>query len=122
ALALAGDWVAARRQLDEAMQCADAVGERKCLPLLLLLDARIAEALDEPRHARESMQRAIAETRAQHSVWFELIVRSARCERADADGDDLDALGLVAEQLTERSIPLRSHAPGRCSASASLRR
>lgn len=101
ALVLAGDWPAARRQLDEAMRCAEEVGERKCLPLWLLLDARIADALGEPQRARRSMQRAIDEARAQGSVWQELIVRSAGCERADADEDDFATLGHVVAQISE---------------------
>jgi hypothetical protein len=63
ALARVGDWLAARRQLDEAMHWAGATGERKCLPELLVLDARIAEALGEPERARESLQGAIDEAR-----------------------------------------------------------
>jgi hypothetical protein len=44
ALARAGDWVAARRELEEAMQCASAIGGREYLTQLLLLE-RIADAL-----------------------------------------------------------------------------
>ncbi|HEU0199631.1 MAG TPA: AAA family ATPase [Burkholderiaceae bacterium] len=101
ALARAGDWAAARRQLDEAMQCAGAIGDRKYLTQLLLLDARIAEALGEPERARASMQRAIEEARAQEAVWLQLVALSARCERRDATDDDLAALSLVVDQLTE---------------------
>ena len=68
ALARAGDWIAARRELDEAMQCADAIGEREYLTQLLLLDARIADALGEPDRARESMRQAVAEARAQEAA------------------------------------------------------
>jgi len=101
ALARAGDWLAAREQLDEAMQCASAMGDRKYLPELLLLDAEIAEALGEPERSRQSIQRAIEEARAQEAVWPQLVALSARCERADADDDDFAALALVVEQLTE---------------------
>ena len=101
ALALAGDWPAARQQLDEAMQCADAVGERKCLPELLLLDAEIADALGAPQRALESIQRAIEEARSQEAVWPELVGLSARCKRPDADDDDLAALSVVVGRLTE---------------------
>lgn len=101
ALARAGDWVAARRELEEAMQCASAIGEREYLSQLLLLDARIADALGEPDRARESMRQAIAEARAQEALWLEPIALSALCERDDATAEDLQALRLVVDQLTE---------------------
>ena len=47
ALANAGDWAGARQELEAAMQCADAIGEREYLPQLLVLEARIADALGE---------------------------------------------------------------------------
>jgi tetratricopeptide (TPR) repeat protein len=101
ALALAGDWVAARRELAEAMRCADAIGERQYRTQLLLLDARIADALGEPDRARESIRQAIAEARAQEAVWLELIALSALCERKDATARDSAALRRVVDRLTE---------------------
>ena len=101
ALARAGDWLAARQQLEEAMQFANATGERKCLTQLLLLDARIADALGEPARARESLRRAIAEARNQEALWLELIAMTALCERADASDEDAESLGLLVDQLTE---------------------
>jgi DNA-binding winged helix-turn-helix (wHTH) protein len=99
--ALAGDWVAARREVLEAMQCADAIGERQYLTQSLLLDARIADGLGEPDRARESIRRAIAEARLQEAPWLELAALSARCERPDASAEDFAALARVVEQLTE---------------------
>jgi DNA-binding winged helix-turn-helix (wHTH) protein len=101
ALARAGDWLAARRQLEEAMECASAIGERKYLTELLLLDARIAEALDEPKRAHDSMRRAIEEARAQEALWPQAIALTARCERGDAGPGDFAALSHVVDQLTE---------------------
>jgi DNA-binding winged helix-turn-helix (wHTH) protein/tetratricopeptide (TPR) repeat protein len=101
ALARAGDWVAARRELEEAMQCASAIGGREYLTQLLLLDARIADALGEPDRARESMRQAIAEARAQEAPWLQLIALSALCERAYATAEDLQSLRRVVNQLTE---------------------
>jgi DNA-binding winged helix-turn-helix (wHTH) protein len=101
ALALAGDWVAARREVVEAMQCADAIGERQYLTQLLLLDARIADGFGEPDRAGESIRRAIAEARLQEAPWLELAALSARCERPDVSAKDLAALAHVVEQLTE---------------------
>ncbi|HSC07810.1 MAG TPA: AAA family ATPase [Steroidobacteraceae bacterium] len=101
ALALSGDWVAARHELEEAMQCASAIGEREYLPQLLLLDARIADALGEPTRAREAARQAIAEARVQEALWLELMALSALCERADATAEDIAALHHVVDRLTE---------------------
>lgn len=101
ALVRAGDWLAARQQLDEARRFADATGERKCLPQLLLLDARIADALGEPTRARESVQLAIDEACAQEALWQQLIATTALCERADASDEDAGSLASLLDRLTE---------------------
>jgi len=101
ALVLAGDWTAARRELDDAMQCAEATGEGKYRTQLLLLESRIADALGQLQRARESMQQAVADARAREAPWLELIALSALCEREGATTHDLAALRQVAEQLTE---------------------
>ena len=88
ALARAGDWSAARTELEEALQCTNAIGERQYLTPLLLLDARISDALDEPVRARESTLQAVAEARAQESLWFQVSALSALCEREDRDRQD----------------------------------
>ena len=85
----------------EAMQCADAIGGREYLTQLLLLDARIADALGEPDRARESMRQAIAEARAQEARWLELLALSALCERDGATAEDFAALAQVVNRLTE---------------------
>ena len=101
ALARAGDWVEARRDLDEAIRCIDAVGDRRYLPQLLLLDARIADALREPERARESMRQALAEARAQEASWPELLALAELCEHGDASAEDRHALAALVDQLTE---------------------
>jgi len=100
ALANAGDWVGARQELDEAMQCADAIGERDYLPQLLVLDAHIANGLGESKRANESIQQAIAEARAQEAPWLEMIALSAACERKGATTRQREALRLVLETVT----------------------
>ena len=101
ALARAGDWSAARKELEEALQCTNAIGERQYLTPLLLLDARISDALDEPARARESTLQAVAEARAQESLWFQVRALSALCEREDKTAEDVASLRLVLDQLTE---------------------
>lgn len=81
ALLIAGDSSAARRELDEAMKCSEATGEREYLCQLLLLDARIADALGEATRAKESIQRAVAEAREQEAPWLETLALSALRER-----------------------------------------
>ncbi|HEY5898525.1 MAG TPA: AAA family ATPase [Burkholderiales bacterium] len=101
ALARSGDWAAARRELDEAMQCADAIGERQYRTQLLLLDAQVADGHGEHDRARESLRQAVAEARAQEAAWLELLALSAACERPDASAQDVAALAKVLDQLTE---------------------
>jgi hypothetical protein len=101
ALALAGDWVAARHELAQALRCADAIGGRQNWTHLLLLDARIADGLGERDRARESIRQAIAEARAQEAPWLELAALSALCERKGASAKDCAALRHVVDQFTE---------------------
>ena len=102
ALARAGDWIGARREL-EAMQCAEAVRERLYLPQLLLLDSRIADALGEPNRARDSMRQALAEARHSGGPWLELLALSELCGRDDATAEDRQALAALVDQLPEAS-------------------
>jgi tetratricopeptide (TPR) repeat protein len=101
ALARAGDWVAARRELEEAMQCASAIGGREYLTQLLLLDARIADALGEPDRARESMRQAIAEARKQEARWLELLALNELCDHDGATPEDRRALAALVDELPE---------------------
>jgi DNA-binding winged helix-turn-helix (wHTH) protein/tetratricopeptide (TPR) repeat protein len=101
ALALAGDWAASRQQIEEARQSAEASGDRNCLPRLLMLEARIADALGEVRRARDSLHEAIAEARTQEATWLELQARLALCERGDATVAELAALRDLVKGLTE---------------------
>jgi hypothetical protein len=101
ALAASGDWPAARRELDEAMRGADAIGERQYLTQLLVLDGRIADGLGEPQRARDSIRRAVAEARSQEAPWLELLALLALCERPDASAEDFAALAHALDQLAE---------------------
>ena len=101
ALALAGDWAAARKQIAEAMQCAEAAGDRSCRPRLLMLEARIADALGEQGRAHDALLEAVTEARTQEAAWLELLARLALCERGHATVVELAALREVVEGLTE---------------------
>jgi DNA-binding winged helix-turn-helix (wHTH) protein/tetratricopeptide (TPR) repeat protein len=101
ALILAGDWVAARKEIAEAMQCAEATGDRSCRPRLLMLEARIADALGERRRAHDALLEALTEARTQEATWLELLAHLALCERGDATVVEMAALREVVEGLTE---------------------
>ena len=101
ALLLAGDPAGARRQIDEARRIAAAADDRSCRPRLLMLEARVADALGDPRRAREALQESIAEARSQEAAWLELQARVALCERVDAGGTDVEALRTLVGRLTE---------------------
>jgi tetratricopeptide (TPR) repeat protein len=101
ALALAGDWAAARNQVAEAMQCAESAGDRSCRPRLLVLEARVADALGERHRAHDALLEAIAEAHTQEAAWLELLAHLALCERRDVTVAELAALREVVEGLTE---------------------
>jgi DNA-binding winged helix-turn-helix (wHTH) protein len=101
ALIRAADWAGARVELESAMHCAEALGEREYLPQLLVLDASIADALGDPKRAKEALREAVAEARAQEAPWLEMIALSALCEGEEAGPEDFDALRLVVDGLNE---------------------
>jgi hypothetical protein len=103
ALTHAGDWTGARRELDEAMRCAEVVGERLYLSQLLLLGSRIADALGETDHASESVRQALAEARTQEAPWLELLALSELCRHDDATASDRRSLAAIVNQLPEAS-------------------
>lgn len=101
ALALAGDWSAAQKQLDEALHIAAALGERVYLPQLLLIGAAIADARGDVAVACEWFRRAVAEARAQEAPWLELITLLALCECHHATAEDQRAPAALVDQLPE---------------------
>ena len=101
ALLLAGDLDGARRELDEALQFSEKFGERIYLPQLLLTQAAIARAQGNSLLASDSIQRALAEARAQGAAWFELLALVELIEHTDATAEDRRALAVLANQLPE---------------------
>jgi tetratricopeptide (TPR) repeat protein len=98
---LAGDAAGAQREIEEALGCAQASGDRSALPYLWMIEAQIERARGEPQRARASLQRAIAEASDQDAAWLELLARSALCERDDATRADRSALGALVDRLRE---------------------
>ena len=103
ALVLSGDWGAAQRELDEALQFADATEERVYLPQLYLLEAAIARGRGERQAAEASVRRALAEARAQEAPWLELIALVEMCGHPGATSGDRQTLAALLDQLPEAS-------------------
>ncbi|MGZ8202923.1 MAG: ATP-binding protein [Burkholderiales bacterium] len=99
ALTRAGDWIAARRELEGAMDCVEAIGEQEYLPQLRLLEGRIADALGEPKRAKEAFRHALAEARTQEAPWLEMLALTALCARKGATAADRQALRRVLENI-----------------------
>jgi ATP/maltotriose-dependent transcriptional regulator MalT len=103
ALVLAGDWVAAQHQLDQALQVANTQAERVYLPQLFLIQAEIARARGQSAAADASARQAVAEARAQEAPWLELIALLELCECNGGNAEDRQALAALVKQLPEAS-------------------
>ena len=101
ALLLAGDWDAAQRELEEALQFASTHVERVYLPQLFLIEAAIARARGQSAIADTSVRRAIAEAREQKALWLELLALNELCEHDGATPEDRRALAALVEELPE---------------------
>jgi DNA-binding winged helix-turn-helix (wHTH) protein/tetratricopeptide (TPR) repeat protein len=80
ALILAGDWLGARTQVDDALALAARIGERVALPELLLLKARIDLNQGDLDAARASLAQALRESQTQGALAYEQQVLSALAE------------------------------------------
>jgi tetratricopeptide (TPR) repeat protein len=103
ALVLSGNWDAAQRELDEALQFADTTGERVYLPQLYLMEAAIARGRGKRQAAERSVRRAITEARAQEAPWLELIAVVELCDHQGATAEDRHTLAALVDQLPEAS-------------------
>jgi DNA-binding winged helix-turn-helix (wHTH) protein len=101
ALVLAGDWDAARHELEAVFRLADTLGERVYLPQLFLLEAAIARGRGQPAIAHASVRRAVEEARAREAPWLELIALLELCEHHGATAEDRRALAALVDQLPE---------------------
>lgn len=101
ALVLAGDWEAARRELEEALRFAETHAERVYLPQLFLLAAAIERGCGKADAALAAVRRAIAEARAQEAPWLELMALTELCEWGAAAPADRTSLAALVKRLPE---------------------
>ena len=101
ALLLAGDAAAADDHLNEAQALSQRLGERVCLPHLLLLRAAVRQTQGDAAAARQIREAALGEARAQQNVWSELKTLSAMLEAAPADTALRSALGALLTRLDD---------------------
>ncbi len=97
----AGRWSDAKSHVDEALELARRLGERARLPDLFLLQARIALGEGQPDAAREWLHESLEEAHAQDALGFELPALVGLCELGTVEPDDLHALQIACERLTE---------------------
>jgi ATP/maltotriose-dependent transcriptional regulator MalT len=98
---LAGDWDAARKQLDEALRIAKLRDERVYLPQLFLLEAKVLRARGDAGGAGVAVRRAVDEARAHEAPWLELLALIDLCEGEDATAKDRRALAALVDRLPE---------------------
>jgi tetratricopeptide (TPR) repeat protein len=101
ALVLDGDWDGAQRELDDALQLANTLGERVYLPQLLVTQAAIARARGDRASAEAAIRGAIAEARAQEAPWLELMALIELCDGHGATTKDRRAFAALVDQLPE---------------------
>jgi tetratricopeptide (TPR) repeat protein len=101
ALLLAGDLDAGKKQLEEALEIADKLGERVYLPQLLLMQAAIDRARGHGVVADAATGRAVAEARAQEAPWLELITLTELCAHDSARAEDRRVLAALVDRLPQ---------------------
>ena len=103
ALILAGDWVRAAQQVEEALQLAARLHDHSYRAQLLLLKRRAALGKDDIEVATAAAHEALDEARRQRSLWLEVTVLVEICEGAHAGPEDFEALASVIKSLPEDS-------------------
>jgi DNA-binding winged helix-turn-helix (wHTH) protein/tetratricopeptide (TPR) repeat protein len=100
ALIEAKDWHAAQAQLEEAFALARRIGERLALPMLHLLQARIALSRQDRAAARASMLDSLREAKAQQALGLELKALT-QLVQLDREPKDVATLAAAYQKVTE---------------------
>lgn len=101
ALLFAGDVDGAERQLDQAMELVQRLGERVELPHVLMLYASVAKVRGDFAEARRYLESALEQAALSDSRYSQVLGWTAICELADASAADFKALGSALEALPE---------------------
>jgi tetratricopeptide (TPR) repeat protein len=101
ALILAGDYDGAAKQLAEAFARSRELDEHDYLPILLLLQARLAEGKGDAAAAYQWLGEGVRIARAQESAGMELKVSCARVEHPLATDQDRSELAALFQGLAE---------------------
>ena len=101
ALILAGDWTAARAQIEAAFELARRINERLYLPDLLLLRARIEAQKPDSPAALATLRESQQEAQAQGAFTQELSALVALAEVPKPRKQDLARLSAVFQGTTE---------------------
>jgi DNA-binding winged helix-turn-helix (wHTH) protein/tetratricopeptide (TPR) repeat protein len=101
ALILAGDYDGAATQLAEAFARSRELDEQDYLPVLLLLQARVAQGKGDAAAAYQWLGEGVRIARAQESAGMELKVSCARAEHPLATEEDRSKLAALVQGLTE---------------------
>ena len=101
AMVLAGDWVEASKHVQMALGLAERLGERICVPDLLVLQGRIVAGAGDAALARRSMLGALELARAQGALWLELVALSELCELDAGPARHVEELRAAFARLRE---------------------
>jgi len=101
ALVLAEDWRAAEQELSLAFARARELDEQYYVPILLMLQARVARGLGDESAAYHWLQEAVRVARAQEAAGFELKAACALVEHPASSADDRKGLEKLLASLTE---------------------
>ena len=101
ALVLAGDWEAANRELALAFARAREIDEHCYVPMLLLLQARVAGGQGDEEAACRWLREAVRTAREQEAPGFELKAANALVQHPASTDEDRQALGTLLGTLTQ---------------------
>jgi DNA-binding winged helix-turn-helix (wHTH) protein/tetratricopeptide (TPR) repeat protein len=101
ALLLAGDWQGANKELADAFARARDLDENMYVPILLILQARVASGLGDRDAAYHWLQEAVKLARSQEARAFELKAALALAEHPSSTREDREALGNLLDTFTE---------------------
>jgi tetratricopeptide (TPR) repeat protein len=106
ALLLARDWDGAAKELDAAFARARELDEQYYLPVLLILQARLAQGRGDAATAYRRLTEAVQLAHQQDAAGFELKAACARLEHPASNSADREALAsLVATLGAAQDVP-----------------